>query len=286
MKTKFKDAEEAGEIDKIKQLIIDSFDLFKKEADLKAKNCLICGKKIGILTTSQRGAICKECWKSQPSRWQEDFKQSLNKRRYDITHNLIDFAKSKNYEYVLEGFLVPKYGSFEYMGGHPDFPDFRVVSLTDKSEGIVAFDENEEVVLFTIDWHKVTNISADTKRITKSSPGLATLGILAKRSDYAMVGAAMRKEEDLYFMNVGYESNDLQTVITFKGEKAREAAAFLISERARYVEKTPQFKAESSSPQTADDPIDQIKKLGELREAGLISQEEFEEKKKDLLSKI
>jgi len=35
-----------------------------------------------------------------------------------------------------------------------------------------------------------------------------------------------------------------------------------------------------------DDPIEQLKKLGELRAAGIITDEEFEQKKKELMGQI
>jgi Short C-terminal domain len=35
-----------------------------------------------------------------------------------------------------------------------------------------------------------------------------------------------------------------------------------------------------------DDPIEQIKKLGELRDAGVLTDQEFESKKADLLSRL
>lgn len=41
-----------------------------------------------------------------------------------------------------------------------------------------------------------------------------------------------------------------------------------------------------SGGQTNNDVIDQIKKLAELKESGIISEEEFKNKKEDLLSKI
>jgi hypothetical protein len=46
----------------------------------------------------------------------------------------------------------------------------------------------------------------------------------------------------------------------------------------------------STSPkivtQEKEDPIDQLQKLGKLRDAGIISNEEFELKKKELMKRI
>ena len=116
---------------------------------------------------------------------------------------------------------------------------------------------------------------------------MAALGIMAKRSDLAIVGAAMRRDEEMHFMNIGYKAADLQTTISFKGKKAKEAVAYFISERSKYIKEGHQSKGgENNQPPFLDDPIEKIKKLNELKEAGILSQEEFEEKKRELLSKV
>jgi hypothetical protein len=53
--------------------------------------------------------------------------------------------------------------------------------------------------------------------------------------------------------------------------------------RARLSE--PTSEAEPVAPPPAD-PVEQIRKLGELRDAGVITESEFEEKKRDLLSRM
>jgi hypothetical protein len=42
----------------------------------------------------------------------------------------------------------------------------------------------------------------------------------------------------------------------------------------------------SSSPATATDPIDQLRRLGELRDAGIVTEEEFTAKKAEILSRL
>jgi len=79
----------------------------------------------------------------------------------------------------------------------------------------------------------------------------------------------------------------MQTTISFKGEKAKEASAYFISERSLYFKEDNQLKTTESHQQlSSDDPIEKIKKLYELKNAGILSHEEFEEKKRDLLSKV
>ena len=47
-----------------------------------------------------------------------------------------------------------------------------------------------------------------------------------------------------------------------------------------------QDAAAPATPTPPDDPTDQIRKLGELRDAGLVTQDEFESKKAELLSRL
>ncbi|ELY30167.1 SHOCT domain-containing protein [Haloferax volcanii] len=42
----------------------------------------------------------------------------------------------------------------------------------------------------------------------------------------------------------------------------------------------------TSTASTETDPLEQLEKLGELRDNGVLSEEEFEEKKADLLDEI
>ena len=52
------------------------------------------------------------------------------------------------------------------------------------------------------------------------------------------------------------------------------------------TDKLAQIQRELSEKRRSEDVPDQIRKLAELREAGAITDEEFEEKKKDLLERM
>ncbi len=45
-------------------------------------------------------------------------------------------------------------------------------------------------------------------------------------------------------------------------------------------------QSQQSPAQEGSDPMEDLKKLGELHQAGVLTDEEFESKKKDILSKI
>jgi|GEM_PF-1668253 len=197
----FNDAENVHDIVKIKGLIESGINILKKLQSLQSHTCLVCNKKVEFLLRHE-APICAHCREIQPDKWKDNFIQAVKKKRDDIKLKLIDMAITGNYDYVMEHFLSSKYGSFEYLGGHPDFPNLQVVGLTEKPEGIMAFDIINERILFIIEWDKITSISADTQRIEKSSHGLAALGILANRSDYAILGAVTRKEKEMHFLNI------------------------------------------------------------------------------------
>ena len=76
----------------------------------------------------------------------------------------------------------------------------------------------------------------------------------------------------LYLEDEGYIENAEQEALC---KKAKENMSDFFSR-----------KKQKDTPKEAETPIELIKKLAELRDAGIISDEEFELKKAELLSKI
>lgn len=66
---------------------------------------------------------------------------------------------------------------------------------------------------------------------------------------------------------------DIESVVSDDGKRFAAAAREVLSRPA------------DSAP-AQDDPLERLKKLGELRDAGVISPEEFEQKKAELLGKV
>ena len=74
-----------------------------------------------------------------------------------------------------------------------------------------------------------------------------------------------------------------------RGEKSSDSAVDKAIEKAQELgltDKLAQIQRELSEKRRSEDVPDQIRKLAELREAGAITDEEFEEKKKDLLERM
>jgi ATP-dependent Lon protease len=73
------------------------------------------------------------------------------------------------------------------------------------------------------------------------------------------------------------------------GEKSSDSTVDKAIEKAQEVgltDKLAQIQRELGEKRKSEDVPDQIRKLAELREAGAITDEEFEEKKKDLLERM
>ena len=73
------------------------------------------------------------------------------------------------------------------------------------------------------------------------------------------------------------------------GAKSSDSAVDKAIEKAQELgltDKLAQIQRELGEKRRSEDVPDQIRKLAELREAGAITDEEFEEKKKDLLDRM
>ena len=76
--------------------------------------------------------------------------------------------------------------------------------------------------------------------------------------------------------NESDETEDIKTRVVENSKKLGNNISSLFNKK----------KKEPDTPVQPDDPFETIKKLSELKEMGLISQEEFNSKKTELLSKI
>lgn len=249
------------------------------EARFKPANCLLCGKQLGFLNKNPLvGALCFKCFMKAPKRWQKDIDDAAKHDRYDDMDYLLRCAENQDVGYW----------TMKYLGGHPDYPTLCDVSLRERREGIIVFDPanpkiGQEQVLFTIDWNRITNISTDSESHKKSSSGMAAMGVMAGRTDLAILSSLSSGTNTISYLNIGYKTSVLETSISFQGDSAREMASRFISAMHKYVGDKPP-KSESTS--IKDDPLEQIKKLSELKMAGILSEAEFEGKKQELLNRI
>jgi hypothetical protein len=259
--------------------------------------CFVCGQDMAGLGKRHpvMRTLCQPCCRKQPKKWKKRYKNRNKAKDFKGLDELIQIAKDGSYEKLeitKPKSLIdsaPTSGSFEYMGGHPDFTTVTKVFLKDTSEGIDVFDPKTSRIFFKIKWDKIKNISADSK-MQKGSWGLTAFGLLTGHIYVAILGSLLKiwKDKENKFMNISYQIGNMNTVISFKGDNAGEAAAYFINKVGQYVplSKVPKEPEKPVEKKESPDPMEQMKKLAELKNAGIISEQEFEEKKKELLAKI
>lgn len=94
---------------------------------------------------------------------------------------------------------------------------------------------------------------------------------------------AATKTCDLYFSVAGAKTK-IKTL--YKAEAERIVAVYhQYRKAAKTAASQPQVVVQQAAP-AADDPLEQLKKLSALKDAGIISEEEFNQKKADILAKI
>ena len=106
----------------------------------------------------------------------------------------------------------------------------------------------------------------------------------AKLLAFGVLGAT-KKRGGVYLTVEGHNFHSFGT-ITFRNERAAKKFAAKVNSTARQLlPSTPTPSDESSTPSAAadDDPTDQLRKFAALRDEGVITTEDFEAKKKQLL---
>lgn len=256
------------------------------------KTCMICGNEIGGLTGKMKlkdGYVCKSCFKglgvttkdimlaSQKTMTLEEFRGYLEKRDDDL-------AYAENFEPT------------DVIGGIAKFNDDEKVvllsdgaHLKDKPSNYTRFDYSQ-----IVDYEVLENGST----IAKGGLGRAAVGGILFGGAGAIVGAATRKQKNL--------CESLQVKVTVKGYRdpaffiklittptktdgfvykaVTETAQKLASKLELIVEENKSGNAQqNASTASSPDPADQIRKFKALLDDGIISQEEFNQKKKQLL---
>lgn len=173
-----------------------------------------------------------------------------------------------------------------------------------KSDGILTLDENELVFkssilrreFFRIPYSSITGAHVDTaERLGK----LRTLGALALAGPLAavFVGFGVKKKDKFLKLDFQDETGISVTVIFGKasfGPDMDSLSGKVLSRRREAVGTAAEATAQSSSPAvspqpgspTQEDVAALLEKLASLREKGILTEEEFQKKKAELLSRL
>ena len=111
-----------------------------------------------------------------------------------------------------------------------------------------------------------------------------------------IIGDISFPKQTHFFLIINYTESDLEVEKTIESKMAVDGANAILKARKQYIKDHPEvfledldYSLEAKTPKQDFKPVDipdQINKLFELLEKGALSIEEFNEKKKELLSKM
>lgn len=170
----------------------------------------------------------------------------------------------------------------------PDAPLYEVMT---KGEG-----KNARVTLWPdrLEWERGRGISSGKiwAGIMTAGLSLAVTGVRGNKDAYetlplsAIASVSLRKGDGGQVVSVSTAGGDIDFLVS-----RQNAAGFRLAilDQMQVREATPQkVVIEGQAPVAAApvDHVDQLKKLAELRDAGILSEEEFQAKKTEILGKI
>lgn len=206
----------------------------------------------------------------------EKLSEFANKAK-DTVKEGIEEAKAEQERRKELGLLNDVTIKLDYKGGHPSLSKEKECSLKITNENLsISYGFSSA----TIDFENVSAINYETaeqisRRITATR--LLTLGVFA-------FAFKKKKKDNEKYLTVEFIENDIESAVLFSGKKTQEAYSKLYERYAGF--KNRQQKQENDSHitnESTSDPYEEIKKAKELLDMGIITQEEFEIKKKEIL---
>ena len=203
----------------------------------------------------------------------------LNKDKKErVIFDISSPQKRKQYDNGLPDVTI---SSLEYKGGHPKMTkekDCKLVIQNDSLTMKCGFDS------VSIDYKNVNGIHFETqeqlgRRITITR--LLTLNVFAL--------ALQKKTKDTArYLTIDISYKGIENTVVIGGKKVGEAHSKLIERYSKYLDRHPSKRKSNESViintiEHKVDPYEELKKLKELLEMGIISQEEFDLKKKKIL---
>ena len=161
----------------------------------------------------------------------------------------------------------------EYKGGHPDLKKEKDCTMKITNDDLTisyGFSQGK------IDFSSITGIHYETaeqisRRITATR--LLTLGVFA-------FAFKKKKKDSEKYLTIEFIMNDMECAVLFSGKKSQDAYSKLFERYSGFKNR----QINEKTTENSNDPYEKLKKLKELLDMGIISEEEFESKKKELLN--
>jgi hypothetical protein len=172
----------------------------------------------------------------------------------------------------------------KYLGGHPDASKAIDGVIQINKTGI--FFEAAFTTQFYIPVESI--IKAELKTQEQISKDVTLTRLLA----FGIFAFALKKKtkNETSYLTVSYTENGIENAVIFDGNKVSNLVSAIAKIRQDYAKNNPsgvQLATQSSANNSSSNDVPfQIKRLAELKESGILTEEEFQQKKTDLLAKM
>jgi hypothetical protein len=168
-------------------------------------------------------------------------------------------------------------GTCKYLGGHPDAKGEGEGTLKVKSTGILF---RKGVQQFCMQIQDIIKVESKTnEQISKdvTLTRLIALGIFA-------FGLKKKRIDKHTYLVITYSDCGIENTILFETDHAQTISGAIIKAKQQQEINNPKVSV-NIQENTFDIP-EQIKKLADLKEQGILTEDEFQKKKDELLSRI
>ena len=206
----------------------------------------------------------------------EKLTEMANKAKETVKESW-DEAKAEQERRKELGLLDDVSIKLEYKGGHPALKKEKDCTLKITNEDITI---SYGISQGKIDFSSITGMHYETagqisRRVTATR--LLTLGVFA-------FAFKKKKKDSEKYLTVEFTNNNIECAVLFAGKKTQDAYSKLYERYSNYkTRENVQIKSEETIKEK-NDPYEELKKLKELLDMGIINEEEFESKKKELLN--
>lgn len=174
----------------------------------------------------------------------------------------------------------------QYMGGHPDWNSSDKGILTVDNDKITYRSGLLSTSRFEIPIQEVTNANLQTQEQISRNVTLARVlmfGVFA-------LGMKKKKVDTTQYLVISYKENGIENSVVFQSSYIGGLSSSIMKARQVYAKNHPEIEeqrqTESTNTQPVDDIPTQIKKLADLRDQGILTEDEFNKKKTELLAKM
>jgi len=172
----------------------------------------------------------------------------------------------------------------QYMGGHPDWGTSGKGTLEVNNDKVNFKSGLLGIGGFQIPIKDVKGCSLQTQEQISHDVTLSRLllfGVFA-------FGMKKKKVDTTRYLVITYTQNGIENSIVFQSDSVDILSSAIMKARQVYAKNHPEVQQQQTKSDNtqADDIPTQIKKLSDLKDQGILTKEEFETKKKDLLSKM